>query len=95
MKNVFFALAFMLIGTSAFANDSKKVEAVKFEKAVELLNSSTYYQIIDNNSFSEKSCTIKTGHQIINNGEVVYQETNSWTITGMSCDEFFFYLSLI
>lgn len=35
MKNVFFALAFMLIGTFAFANTAKEVTTVNYEEAVE------------------------------------------------------------
>lgn len=39
MKNVFFALAFMLMGTFAFANNAKEVSTVNYEEAFELVKS--------------------------------------------------------
>jgi len=39
MKNLFFALAFMLIGTFAFANNAKEVTTLSFEDSFELINS--------------------------------------------------------
>lgn len=39
MKNVFFALAFMLVGTFAFANNAKEITTVNYKEAVELVKS--------------------------------------------------------
>ncbi len=53
MKNVFFALAFMLIGTLAFANTAKEATTMSYEDSVELvksfeLESSTDAKVINN-----------------------------------------------
>jgi hypothetical protein len=39
MKNLFFALAFMLVGTFAFANNAKEVTTVNYDVVVELVKS--------------------------------------------------------
>ncbi len=54
MKNVFFALAFMLMGTFAFANDYKtsKTEEIKAEQSI---NNMVF---IDSISIDDDICTV-------------------------------------
>jgi hypothetical protein len=51
MKNVFFALAFMLVGTFAFAN-------------TELTTDKDYSNIIENEDFNSGGCATQVGNQI-------------------------------
>lgn len=84
MKNVFFALAFMLVGTFAFANNAKEVSTVNYEEAVELVNSldfsTTSYSVVEENAVD---CLLKI--------TFIYEDGSSETIyvlvRGASCDE--------
>lgn len=85
MKNVFIALVFLLGCSTSFA---KGVEVKNFE------SNPMYSTNTDMALFSKKdtpfaSCTIKTGTQIVSNGEVVYEEISTLHIDGMSCEQFF------
>tara|TARA_B110000285_G_C15048863_1_gene575892 strand:+ start:242 stop:559 length:318 start_codon:yes stop_codon:yes gene_type:complete len=42
MKNLFFALAFMLVGTFAFANNAKEVTTVNYDVVVKSLKSTDF-----------------------------------------------------
>uniref|UniRef100_UPI00404872A2 hypothetical protein n=2 Tax=Flavobacterium sp. TaxID=239 RepID=UPI00404872A2 len=84
MKNVFFALAFMLVGTFAFANNAKEVSTVNYEEAVELVNSldssTTSYSVVEENAVD---CLLKI--------TFIYEDGSSETIyvlvRGASCEE--------
>lgn len=81
MKNLFCALAFMLMGTFAFANNAKEASTVSYDEAVELINTSTNYESIENNSLVD--CLLKI--------TFVYEDGSSETIhvlvKGASCKE--------
>jgi hypothetical protein len=93
MKNVFFSLAFMLIGSFAFANN---YENIKSKEVSGLINKSTsfkFYSTDKNNNYVEyeysaltDSCTITTVTQVISNGEVTYTHTTLWHMDGISCE---------
>ncbi len=61
MKNLFFALAFMLIGTSTFANNAKEIEYLKIEKRVEIVKiiktAEADYEIVVKRIIKDSSCT--------------------------------------
>lgn len=61
MKNLFFALAFMLIGTSTFANNAKEIEDLKIEKRVEIVKiiktAEVDYEIIIKRVIKGDACT--------------------------------------
>lgn len=81
MKNVFFSLAFMLIGSFAFANNAKQVSTVNFNEAVELIKKSANYELVESNSLVD--CLLKI--------TFVYEDGSSETIhvlvKGVSCKE--------
>jgi hypothetical protein len=79
MKNVFFALAFMLVGTFAFANNTKEVTTVNYDEAVELINSLTSTDSsnslkIENNLEVFGTCYITLGFYD-SDGNKVYEAT--------------------
>ena len=89
MKNLFLAIAFLLIGNSGFAN-------------TETTNSSELNEEIKSNSvsnsnkvlrsyvfFDEESCTLRQGHQVESNGEVTFQSITTFTFDGISCETLF------
>lgn len=83
MKNLFLSLAFILAGTFCYANeknDSKIVEDTVFITNIESTSQSLTL---------EDSCTIRTGIQIISNGEVTFQVTSVFHIDGISCEDLF------
>lgn len=58
MKNVFFALAFMLVGTFAYAKNSKEVEILKTEKKIEATKTTkSDYEIVVKKIIKNDSCT--------------------------------------
>ena len=81
MKNVFFSLAFMLIGSFTFANNAKQVSTVNFNEAVELIKKSANYELVESNSLVD--CLLKI--------TFVYEDGSSETIhvlvKGVSCKE--------
>lgn len=81
MKNVFFSLVFMLIGSFAFANNAKQVSTVNFNEAVELIKKSANYELVESNSLVD--CLLKI--------TFVYEDGSSETIhvlvKGVSCKE--------
>ncbi|QMU63518.1 MAG: hypothetical protein GKR88_03995 [Flavobacteriaceae bacterium] len=80
MKKIFFVLAFTLVGTFAFANNSVEREAkIEIENITEMSNS---LEFLD-------SCTIRQAQQVISNGEVVYEYYTVFHIDGYSCEQFF------
>lgn len=81
MKNVFFALAFMLVGSFAFGKPYKELKLDGLYSP----NILCEFEIVD----MAESCTITTGTQIVSNGEVIYEEVNTFHIDGMSCETFF------
>ena len=50
MKNVFFSLAFMLIGSFAFANNAKQISKTNFAEAVELVKTTSNYEFVQDDS---------------------------------------------
>jgi hypothetical protein len=59
MKNLFFSLAFMLISSFAFANNSnEKIFSIKKEEAIELIKTSTNYEIVEAKSLVDCLLTI-------------------------------------
>lgn len=80
MKKIVFALAFMLIGSIAFANSEITNEKATVSDEIEISQTVStelfYFSEIKNSDVP--GCTIVTGTQVISNGEVVYQEVNTW-----------------
>lgn len=102
MKKIFFTLAFVFNASFGFASGNISDKNIIEEKApivINFDNSNAYcaFQKVKplENDNSLYDCTITTGSQIVSNGEVIYEEINSWTITGMSCGEFFLYLMMM
>jgi hypothetical protein len=81
MKNVFFALAFMLVGTFAFANNAKEVTTVNYDEAVKLIKSSSTYELIESESLVDCLLTITF---IFEDGS---STTRTVLVRGVSCDE--------
>jgi|TARA_B110000196_G_C20979779_1_gene582817 hypothetical protein len=81
MKNVFFALAFMLVGTFAFANNAKKLNTVNLEEAVELIESSSSYELVEKESLVDCLLTITF---IFEDGS---STTRTVLVRGVSCAE--------
>ena len=86
MKNVFFALAFMLVGTFAFASSNEIVE-LKEDIKVENVNSSDTLQsnnyVVSDYSLSELFCIV-WGDYVDDNGNIV----GSWVVIHPgTCDE--------
>lgn len=82
MKNVFFSLAFMLIGSFAFANNSNEtVNSINKQEAIELMRNSTSFELEKTNSAVDCLLTIT----------FVYTDGTSETIKvlvrGTSCAE--------
>ena len=96
MKQLMFYLAFMLIGSFAFANSEKKIETKDLSidnksleiQTFEFIDENSTYLKYENSSLTE-SCTITSVTQVISNGEVTYQSTTLFHIDGMSCETFF------
>ena len=84
MKNLFYALAFMLMGTFAFANNAKEVSTVNYEEAVELVNSldssTTSYSVVEENAVD---CLLKITF-VFEDGS---SETMYVLVRGASCKE--------
>ena len=84
MKNLFCALAFMLMGTFAFANNAKEVSTVNYEEAVELVNSldssTTSYSVVEENAVD---CLLKITF-VFEDGS---SETMYVLVRGASCKE--------
>ncbi len=96
MKNVFFALAFMLIGTFAFANSNESVKTFS-KTSVETLaleNSSEYSLSLNEVVLSEselltlKDCTLRGKFTITFSDGSKYSWEGTLTIVGQSCAEF-------
>ncbi|PKP14951.1 MAG: hypothetical protein CVU07_12250 [Bacteroidetes bacterium HGW-Bacteroidetes-23] len=81
MKNIFISLAFMLIGSFAFANNAKQISTVNFNEALELIKKSSNYELVLNNSLVD--CLLKI--------TFVYEDGSSETIhvlvKGVSCED--------
>lgn len=96
MKKLLLILAFMLIGSFAFANTEKIQETkdLSFNKKTAVIKT---FELIDENNTKLKyeysalteSCTITSVTQVISNGEVTYQSTTLFHIDGMSCETFY------
>lgn len=93
MKNLFFALAFMLVGTFAFANNAEEVSIVNNEEGVELvetLKSNDFSNTlkIENNLEVIGTCYITLGFYD-SDGNKVYEATLQIEGVGSSeeCDE--------
>lgn len=84
MKNLFCALAFMLMGTFAFANNAKEVSTVNYEEAIELVNSldssTTSYSVVEENAVD---CLLKITF-VFEDGS---SETMYVLVRGASCKE--------
>jgi len=80
MKNLFFALAFMLVGTFAFANTVDENETFKFSEGLELVEDSSNSEIYSN---SLVDCLLEI--------TFIYEDGSSETIyvlvIGASCEE--------
>jgi hypothetical protein len=81
MKNVFFALAFMLVGTFAFANNAEEVKTVDFEEAIELIENSSSYELVEKESLVDCLLTITF---IFEDGS---STTRTVLVRGVSCAE--------
>jgi hypothetical protein len=93
MKQLLFSLAFMLIGSFAFANSSFKSDT---SGIIELDSTEFYGDFTQSEIVSTQdcgSCTLTTVTQVISNGEVTYQSTVIFHTDAMSCEEFFGLLS--
>lgn len=96
MKNVFFALAFMLIGTFAFANSNESVKTFS-KTSVETLaleNSSDYSLSLNEVVLSEsellllEDCTLRGNFTITFPDGKKFSWKGTLTIVGQSCAEF-------
>ena len=96
MKNLFFALAFMLIGSFTFANTNKSVEKFSepsFETLV-LENSNDYTLSLNEFQFSNSEflaladCTLRGKFKITFSDGSSYSWEGTLTIVGQSCAEF-------
>ena len=80
MKNLFFVLAFMLVGTFAFANNAE-VEILKENAAVKLIENSSNCKVTNNQTLVD--CLLRI--------TFVYSDGTSETVyvlvKGVSCDE--------
>ena len=86
MKNVFLTLFFIFISATSFAEEKSNTEpisSITFESV-----DSFSHMVIDNFEYMS-SCTIKTGVQVISNGEVIMQSVTLFHIDGYTCEEFF------
>lgn len=92
MKNVFFALAFMLVGTFAFANNSVEME-LNVEETIEVSN---LLESISNDVKSIENYTVSTSYSdalgcllkftfVLEDGSTVVR----YYYTSQSCAEFF------
>lgn len=99
MKNVFFVLAFMLIGSFAFANSNenfKKTSETNLEIAVsgDLLTSDNCTFSFNHNQISnlvelvEKECTLRGKFTITYSDGTSYTFEGTLTIVGVTCAEF-------
>ena len=96
MKNVFFALAFMLVGTFAFANTNESIDKfseTNFEKlALENLNDFKFSfndnLLSDTQLLALKDCTLKGTFTITFPDGDKFTWTGTLTIVGQSCAEF-------
>lgn len=75
MKTKLFAFAFMLVGAFAFGSPKNDLSDTTLNEFGTVVLA--------------ESCTITTGTQIVSNGEVIYEEVNTFHIDGMSCETFF------
>ncbi len=79
MKNIFFALAFMLVGTFAFANNSKEVASINYNEAIEVFSAlksadSSNILKVENNLEVIGTCYITLGFYD-SDGNKVYEAT--------------------
>ena len=96
MKNVFFALAFMLVGTFAFANTNESVESLSKTnvETLTLENSNDYTLSLNEKEFSNlellalKDCTLRGKFTITFSDGSKYSWEGTLTIVGQSCVEF-------
>jgi hypothetical protein len=82
MKNLFFSLAFMLIGSIGFANNSnEKISSINKEEPIELIKISSNYELVESKSLVDCLLTIT----------FVYTDGTSETIRvlvkGISCKD--------
>lgn len=96
MKNVFFALSFMLVGTFAFANTNESIDKfseTNFEKLA-LEHSNDFKFSFNNNLLSDsqllalKDCTLRGKFTITFKDGSTYSWEGTLTIVGQSCAEF-------
>jgi hypothetical protein len=96
MKNVFFALAFMLVGTFAFANTNESIDKfseTSFEKlAFENSNDYTFSfndnLLLDSQLLALKDCTLRGKFTITLTDGSTYSWEGTLTIVGQSCASF-------
>lgn len=88
MRSLFFAFAFMLIGTFAFANDAKSEVDLKIEKKIETVKTTEgNYEYVVRRVIKGKSCT--EYHVIRCDGEVVCEfEAEGEEPCGVTIHEF-------
>jgi hypothetical protein len=82
MKNVFFSLAFMLIGSFAFANNAKQISKINFTEAVELVKTTSNYELVQDDS--TLGCLLKFTFILEDGSQVV-----RYYYVEQSCKEFF------
>lgn len=96
MKNLFCALAFMLMGTFAFANSNKSIEKFSEPSFDQLAfeNSNDYTFSFNENLLSDsellalKDCTLKGKFTITFTDGSTYTWEGTLTIVGQSCASF-------
>lgn len=97
MKKLFFALAFMLIGSFAFANSNEKLEKFSLPNletvAFDNLTTSNYTFSFNDNQITNSDqgladCTLKGKFTITFSDGSSYTWEGTLTIVGQSCVEF-------
>lgn len=96
MKNVFFALAFMLVGTFAFANTNESIvkfsetsfEEIAFENSNDYAFSFNDNLLTDSQLLALKDCTLRGKFTITFTDGSTYSWEGTLTIVGQSCAEF-------
>lgn len=79
---MFFSLAFMLIGSFAFANNAKQISKINFTEAVELVKTTSNYELVRDDS--TLGCLLKFTFILEDGSQVV-----RYYYVDQSCKEFF------
>lgn len=82
MKKLLFSLAFMLIGSFAFANNAKQISKINFTEAVELVKTTSNYEVVKDDS--TLGCLLKFTFILEDGSQVV-----RYYYVEQSCKEFF------